>query len=157
MSLAGTACPAFGCQAAVSGRTIDPKQLHGRRAVLVFHGPRTTDAPKQVGKAVRAAHPDAADVVVANVVNLRSMGGLWTKVATAQLHATYERMAAKMTDLDPADYIVLCPDFRNEVGPAFGVPDSDQQPAVAVLDADGTVVGVATDGDLPAQAVAWLG
>lgn len=157
MRLAGTACPDFTLKAAVSERVVSPSTLRGAPAVLVLHGPRTTDAPKEVGKAVRAAHPDAAAVRVANVVNLSSMGGLWTKVADAQLKSTYERMAGTMGDRDPADYIVLCPDWKNAVGPALGVPDSNQAAAVAVLDADGTVLGVATGGDLAAQALQWLG
>lgn len=155
MGLAGTACPTFSLQAAVSGRTVGPETLRGRRTVLVFHGPRSTDAPKQVGKAVRAAHPRADDVLVANVVDLRTMGGLWKRVAEAQMKSTYERMAARV-DGDPADYIVLCPDWDGEVAPLFGVGEPDRHPGVAVLDADGTVVGVATE-DLARHATLWLG
>ncbi|HLF17187.1 MAG TPA: hypothetical protein VI796_07140, partial [Candidatus Thermoplasmatota archaeon] len=77
---AGSRCPAFSLTAAVSGREVSPAALKGKRAVLVLHGATTTDAAKEVGKAVRAKHP-GADVVVASLVNLRSMAGMWRKVA----------------------------------------------------------------------------
>lgn len=151
--------PAFKLKAAVSERDVSNDTLAGRRAVLVFHGPRTTDAPKEVGKAVRARFPDAGDVFVANVINLKSMGGLWKKVATAQVNQTYERMAGKLKDAgteNPEDYVVLCPDWDNAVGPAFGVEDSNQAAAVAVLEDDGTLIGFVTGDDLAQQVLARL-
>ena len=157
MDLAGTDCPAFLLEAAVSARPVGPDALRGRRTVLIFHGPRTTDAPKEIGKAVRAAHPLAADVFVANIVDLKSMGGLWTKVATAQLKSTYEKLAAKLTKVDPAEYVVMCPDWKGTVAPLFGVADPNQAAGVAVLDAQGKVVGATDTGDLAAQTLSWLG
>jgi len=154
----GTQAPEFALEAVVSERPVNSEALAGRRVVLVFHGPRTSDAPKEVGKAVRAAHPDAGDVFVANVVNLKSMAGMWQKVAKAQLKATYDRMAGKLEakGTDPVDYVVMCADWDNDVAPRFGCDDSNQAPAVAVLDADGTVLGTATGDDLPGQVLALL-
>ena len=152
----GEVAPAFELQAAVSEAVV--AQANGCKTVLVLHGPRTTDAPKEVGKAVRAEHADAGDVFVANVINLKSMGGLWKKVATAQVNQNYQRMAEKLDakGMDGAQYVVLCPDWDNEVAPMFGVEDSNEAAAVAVLDGDGTVLGVATGDDLPGQALALL-
>lgn len=150
----GAVAPEFRLEAAVSGKTITSRM--GTRLVLVFHGPKTQEAPKQVGKAVRSAHPDASDVLVANVVNLKAMGGIWQKVARAQINSTYERMAGKISAGDPADYVVICPDWDNAVAPAFGVTDSDKAAAVVVLDADGTVSAFQEGGDLAAAALAAL-
>jgi hypothetical protein len=133
----GTQAPDFEVEAAVSGKTVTPAM--GRKLVLVLHGPKTQEAPKEVGKAVRAAHPSADDVLVANVVNLKSMAGLWQKVARAQINSTYERMAAKIGD-GAEDYVLICPDWDNAVGPLLGVEDSDRTAAVVVLDAGGKVI-----------------
>ncbi len=152
---AGAPCPAFTLRAAVSGREVSPGAAKGKRLVLVLHGPKTSDAAKEVGKAVRAVHT-SADVVVANVVNLKAMGGLWKKVAEAQLKATYEKMAGKVTLGDPADYVVICPDWENAVAPLFGVEDGDRTPGLVVVRADGTVAGVAEGAGLGEKAVAWL-
>ena len=156
---AGDPAPDWKLEAAVSGRAVDKAGLAGRRVVLVFHGPRTTDAPKEVGKAVRAEHADAADVFVANVINLKSMGGLWKKVATAQVNQTYEKMAAKLEakGMDPVEYVVLCPDWENAVAPAFGVEDSNQEAAAAVIEDDGTVLGVVSGDDLSSGVLKLLG
>ncbi len=153
---AGELCPAFKTEAAVSGRVVSLETLAGRRAVLVLHGPRTADAPKLVGKAVRAQHASADDVVVANVVNLKSMAGLWKKVADAQIKATYEKMASKLGD-NAEDYVLICSDYENAIATAFGFDDTNQMAAVVVLDADGTVIGATDDGDLAEQALNWLG
>lgn len=128
--------PAFSVTAAVSEKEVTA--ANGRKTVLVFHGNKTQEAPKLVGKAVRAAHPNWEDVLVANIVNLKPFAGLFSKVANAQIKQTYEKMASKV---DPAEeLVVICPDFENAIGPMFGIDDSDKEPAVVVLDADGAVL-----------------
>lgn len=154
MAVAGPRAPDFELEAAVSGRRV--RAANGRPTVLVFHGPKTTDAPKAIGKAVRAAHPKAKDVFVANIVDLRSMRGMWQKVANAGIKANYERMASKMDGRDPADYVVICPDWEGKVCRAFGVADPNRAPAVAVLGADGELRGMAAHGELAAQVIGWL-
>ncbi len=134
---AGTVAPEFSIHAAVSEKEVT--HANGRKTVLVFHGNKTQDAPKQVGKAVRAAFPGWEDVLVANIVNLKPFSGMFSKVANAQIKQTYEKMSAKV---DPAEeYVVICPDFENAIGPMFGVADSDKECAVVVLDGDGAVLG----------------
>lgn len=134
----GSAAPSFAAEAAVSGKQITAS--NGRKTVLVFHGNKTQDAPKVIGKAVRAEHQKWEDVLVVNVVNLKPFSGLFSKVATAQIKQTYEKLAAKLPD-HPEEYVVICPDFDNAIGPMFDVADSDREPAVVVLDGDGKVLG----------------
>lgn len=149
---AGADAPAFSLDAAVSGKTVT--QANGRKTVLVFHGNKTQQVPKEVGKAVRGAHPDHDEVLVANVVNLKAYSGLFKKAAEAMLKQTYNRMAEKV---DPAEeYVVLCPDWTNEVGRSFGVADSDKAPAVVVLDGNGKVLASAEGDGLADAAVAGL-
>lgn len=156
---AGTMAPDFRLQAAVTGREVSPQALRGKQAVLVLHGVKTQEAPKEVGKAVRAVHP-GPDVVVANVVNLKSMGGMWKRVAEAQIKSTYERMAGRVKEKepqrDPAELVVICPDWENAVAPLFGVADSDTEAAAVVIGADGKVKGVASGKDLGEQATRLL-
>jgi hypothetical protein len=158
---AGAAPPTFVLTAAVSGREVSVASLKGKRAVLVLHGVKTSDVPKEVGKAVRAKHP-RADVVVANVVNLKSMGGLWKRVAEAQIKSTYEKLAGRLKETgtpNPEEFVLICPDWDNAIAPSFGVMDSDLTPGVVVLGKDGKVLGVAEGpgSELAAQAVALLG
>ena len=145
---AGATAPTFSLEAAVSGKQVT--QANGKRTVLVFHGNKTQEAPKVVGKAVRAAHPDHGELMVANVVNLKAFSGLFKKAAEAMIKQTYEKLAAKV---DPAEeYVVICPDWDNSLGPEFGIADSDKQPAVVVLDGEGNVLAAAAgDPDTLAQ------
>ncbi len=148
----GETAPAFEIEAAVSGKKVS--NSNGRKTVLVFHGNKTQDAPKAVGKAVRAAHPGHDDVLVANIVNLKAYGGLFKKAAEAMLKQTYQKLAEKV---DPAEeYVVLCADWDNSVGPKFGFEDSDREAGVVVLDADGTVLGAASGDGLEDAALAAL-
>ena len=157
---AGSPVPEFKLQAAVSGREVSPASLRGKRAVLVLHGVKTQEAPKEVGKAVRARHP-GPDVVVANVVNLKTMGGVWKRVAEAQIKSTYERMASKITEKepgrDPAELVLILPDWENLVAPLFGVADSDAEAAVIVIGSDGKVKGTHSGKDLGEKAAQLLG
>lgn len=157
---AGAAVPDFKLQAAVTGREVSPATLKGKRAVLVLHGVKTQEAPKEVGKAVRAKHP-GPDVVVANVVNLKSMAGMWKRVAEAQIKSTYERMAARIQEKepgrDPSELVLILPDWENAVAPLFGVADSDSEAAAAVIGADGKVIGIAKGKDLGEAATKLLG
>lgn len=123
--------------AAVSERPVT--HASGRKTVLVFHGPKTQNAPKEVGKGVRAEHPDAAKVLVVNVVNLKAMGGMWKKVATAQINQTYQKLADKIGE-GAEEYVIMVTDWDNAIGPAFGVENSDKNPAVVVLDEDGAIL-----------------
>ena len=161
MSIAvGATVPEFKLQAAVTGREVSPATLKGKRAVLVLHGVKTQEAPKDVGKAVRAKHP-GPDVVVANVVNLKSMAGMWKRVAEAQIKSTYERMAARIKEKeptrDPSELVLILPDWENAVAPLFGVADSDAEAAVIVIGSDGKVKGTHSGKDLGEKAAQLLG
>lgn len=156
---AGSPLPAFSTTAAVSGRTIDNASLKGRRAVLVVHGSKTTDAAKEVSKALRAKHTPK-EVASASIVDLRAFGGLWKKVAEAQVKSNYEKMAGKVKENqpgeDPADWVVICPDWDGSVGKALGVADPDSRAAVIVVGADGNVIGSVEGDGLGEKAMALL-
>ena len=156
----GMAVPQFSIPAAVSGRTVSPAAFKGRRAVLVVHGSRSTDAAKEVSKAVRAKHkPDA--VYSASIVDLRAFGGLWKKVAEAQVKQNYDKLATKVKEAnpsaDPADWVVICPDWDGSVGQALGVEKPDDEPAAIVVDSDGKVKGIVTGSGMGEKVVALLG
>jgi hypothetical protein len=157
---AGSTLPPFAVAAAVSGRAVSPEALRGRPAVLVVHGSRSTDAAKEVSKALRARHPPS-EVASASIVDLRAFGGLWKRVAEAQVKANYDKLAAKVKEAapgaDPADWVVICPDWDGSVSAALGVDDPDSRPAVIVVSADGRVKGVLQGKDLGERTMALLG
>jgi hypothetical protein len=156
----GAPLPDLKLQAAVSGREVSKATLAGRRAVLVVHGSRSTDAAKEVSKAVRARFKPA-EVALASIVDLRSFGGLWRRVAEAQVKSNYDKLAAKVKEADaaadPADWVVICPDWDGSASLALGVAKPDDEPAVIVAGPDGKVLGTALGSELGAKAMALLG
>jgi hypothetical protein len=157
---AGSPLPPFSTVAAVSGRTVDNASLKGKRAVLVVHSSKSTDAAKEASKAVRAHHRPS-EVFSASLVDLRAFGGLWKKVAEAQVKQNYEKLAAKVKEAnsaeDPADWVVICPDWDGSVCKALGVDDPDNAPQAIVVAADGKVKGVAAGAGLGEQITNLLG
>jgi hypothetical protein len=156
----GSPVPQFSTTAAVSGREVSPASFKGKRAVLVLHGSKSTDAAKDVSKALRAKYKPS-EVFSASLVDLRSFGGLWKKVAEAQVKSNYEKMATKVKEAqpgeDPADWVVICPDWDGSVGKALGVEDPDSNPTVIVVGADGKVKGTLQGPGLGEKALALLG
>ena len=159
MLSAGSPLPPFSIQAAVSGRTVEPSAFKGRRAVLVVHGSKSTDAAKEVSKAVRARH-GPKDVYSASIVDLRAFGGLWKKVAEAQVKQNYEKLAGKVKENqpgeDPADWVVICPDWDGSVGKALGVDAPDETPTAIVVGADGKVKAVVSGAGMGEKVSALL-
>lgn len=157
---AGSALPPFSVQSAVSGRDVSNSSLKGKRAVLVVHGSKSTDAAKEASKALRAKHRPA-DVFSASIVDLHGFGGMWKRVAEAQVKSNYEKLAAKVKEAnpadDPADWVVICPDWDASVCKALGVDNPDEAPAAIVVGADGRVVGVATMPGMGEKITALLG
>lgn len=157
---AGAPLPPFTTQAAVSGREVSNATLKGKRAVLVVHGSKTTDAAKEASKAVRARFTPK-EVASASIVDLHGFAGMWRRVAEAQVRQNYEKLAGKVKEAspgeDPADWVVICPDWDQSVCKALGVDQPDEAPAAIVVGADGKVVGVATGKGLGEQVVKLLG
>lgn len=155
----GSPVPPFAIAAAVSGREVSPATLAGRRAVLVVHGSKSTDAAKEASKAIRAHHKPN-EVFSASIVDLHSFGGMWKRVAEAQVKQNYEKLAAKVKEAnpgdDPADWVVICPDWDASVCKALGVENPDESPAALVIGADGKVLGVAKGPGLGEQITALL-
>lgn len=152
----GQPVPAFRATAAVSGRAVSDADLRGT-GVLVVHGAKTADAAKEVSKAVRTRWPQPSQVFLASIVDLRAFGGLWKRVAEAQLKSTYDKLAAKATEagLDPAEQVLICPDWDGALAQALGVAEPDKE-AAAIVVKGGKVVAVAAGKDIAGQVVAAL-
>jgi hypothetical protein len=152
----GQPVPAFTATAAVSGRIVSDADLKGT-GVLVVHGAKTADAAKEVSKAVRTRWPQPQQAFLASIVDLRGFSGLWKRVAEAQVKSTYEKLAAKAKEagLDPAEQVLICPDWDGALAAALGVAEPDRE-AAAIVVKSGKVVAVAAGKDIAGQVVAAL-
>lgn len=141
----GQPLPTLALTAAVSGITVDNAWLSGRKAVLVVHGSKSTDAAKEVSKALRAREPDHRKVAYVSIVDLRPFAGIWRKVAEAQLKSSYAKLAEKATQagLDAREQVVICPDWDGAVSASLGFPEPDKAPGAIAVGPDGKVLGAA--------------
>lgn len=158
MVQAGDPLPDFQLTAAGSGAAVSPALFAGKPGLVVLHGAKNSEPAKEVSKALRARHKDPSAVPFVSIVDLRAFGGIWKKVAEAQLRSTYEKLAAKAKEngFDPAVAVVIAADWDGAVCARFGVPAPDEAPLAVAVGPGGKVTGTASAKDA-AAAVALLG
>ncbi|HIP73360.1 MAG TPA: NAD(P)/FAD-dependent oxidoreductase [Anaerolineae bacterium] len=131
-----------------SNREINLKSL-GQTAVLVFHTQDTRDAAKAVNLAVRSQYPLAADVLIASVLDLSGVPRMFRKIAESAMNKAYQKMADSLpAGFEPAEYLLMLPDWDGAATRAFGLSGVDKQAAVVVLAANGDIAGVSQESDL---------
>jgi hypothetical protein len=125
-----------------SGRKLILDRL-GVPIVLVFLWVDTQYLAEKVNQAVRERYPQASQALVANVASLRGIPGIFHGIAENEMKKAYKETASKLPDgLNPADYVLILPDWKSECARALGLRDIGSNPAVAVLDSEGMIVGV---------------
>jgi hypothetical protein len=69
----------------------------------------------------------------------------------------YRDIAARLpAHLDPADYVLIVPDWKGQVVKAVGLPGPLRRPALAALDRGGVLLGVYQGDDLADAAIRIL-
>ena len=148
--------PAEKLTAVVSGLEIDLANL-GRPAVLVFHGQDTAAAAMEVNNTVRAAYPDASEVLVASVIDLRQFPSMFHAMVKPELEKAYHKAAGKLPEeANVAELIVLLPDWKGATHDACGVQDSTREAAVIIAGPDGSILARAQGEKLGEAAVTAL-
>ena len=139
--------------AVVSGREISLRET-GIPLVLVFHAQDTARDALEVNKAVRRAHPDPAEVLIASVIDLRSFPSMFRGMVNSELEKAYHNAAGRLPEgIDPADHVVLLPDWDGTVFDSLGIENANAQAAVVVADRQGRILCQAQENDLGAQAL----
>lgn len=152
----GQPVPSFRLTAAVSGRVIGPSLDGAPPLVLLFHNQHSLDAVRDVQQSVRQRYPSAREVVVASVADVSKAPRLLRGVVEAALkHAYTEASKFVPAGLDPADYVIILPDWSGAVTKAFGVGNVDREGEVVVIDDKGRLVGKYR-GQQPGQAALAL-
>lgn len=142
--------------AVVSGREISLRET-GLPLVLVFHAQDTARDALGVNKAVRGVHPDAAEVLVASVIDLRPFPSMFRGMVETELEKAYHNAADRLPEgIDPADHVILLPDWDGTVFDSLGIKNANAQAVVVVADRQGRILCQARENDLGAQALEAL-
>ncbi len=127
--------------------------LAGRKVVLVFHLQGTAPTARAMNRAVRARFPDPEEVFVASVIDLSMVPPLYWMTVGLALGSAYEQAARELPpDVDPADYLVILPDWAGRVSRDYGVRNTGRAAAIVVVD-EGSDIAVSYQGERPVEAV----
>jgi hypothetical protein len=151
-STGGTArLPDVNLTAAGSGRNVNLAKI-GVPSILIFPGKDNADAALEVNKVVRKQYPKADEVFMASVIDLRSFPSIFRSMVQPALEKAYFNAAGKVSPgTNPADLVVLLPDWDGSVHDTLDVSESTASAAVLVADGQGRIIG-RDQGDRPAEA-----
>ncbi len=126
--------------AAGSEREVNLRNI-GVPVILVFHGQDTGDAALEVNKAVRKRYPGVDEIFIASVIDLRSFPTMFRGMVQPALEKAYYNAAGRLpAEADPADLVVLLPDWEGAVHDTVGVKNSTDQAALVVADREARIV-----------------
>lgn len=129
----------------------------GTPAVLLFHGRNTAEASRKVNGPVRDRFPEASQLLVASIMDLHIAPRLLRGVVEAFIRDAYEEAIQELPNgWTPQEYLLLLPDWDGKLTKSFGFKDTDRNAGVALLDADGRIVGTYQGNDLINQTLALL-
>ena len=145
--------PDFSLLAAGSGRQVTLQGNDGRPVVLIFHLQGTAPTARQINRAVRQHYPDPDEVLVASVIDLSIIPPLYWVTVSLVLSQAYEQAAAELpSDADPAEYIVILPDWGGRVSRDYGVRRTNRAAAIVIVDGDSNIAGF-YQGERPVETV----
>ncbi|HEX5847997.1 MAG TPA: hypothetical protein VFY59_02285 [Rubrobacter sp.] len=149
----GERAPYFSLLAAGSGRRVDTQNVVGRRVVLVFHLQGTAPTAREINRAVRLRYPDPEDVLIASVIDLSIVPPFYWMSVGLILGQAYDRAAQELPPgADPAEYVVILPDWGGLVSRRYDVGNTGRAAAIVVLDEDGSVAA-SYQGERPVESV----
>jgi hypothetical protein len=145
--------PSITLTAVVSGRKIALNRLDVP-VLLVFLWDNSQDLAPVVTKAVRAKYPEAEQAAVVFIADLPGIPGIFHGIAEREMRKQYKYAAALVpSGKNPADYVMIMPDWKGEVSRALGIRGIGDDPWVALLDSEAVLVGKHQGRDLAEAAL----
>ena len=149
----GERAPDFDLVAAGSGRRVGLRDLAGRKVVLVFHLQGTAPTAREINRAVRSRFPDPAEVLVASVIDLAIVPPVYWMTVGLVLGSAYDQATRELPpDVDPADYLIILPDWGGRVSRDYGVRNTGRAAAITVVDENSDLT-LSYQGESPVEAV----
>lgn len=149
--------PTFSLQTVATNRSVGIPDSMPLTMVLLFQDQNTVDAARKVNEKVRSVYKDSEDLIVASVVDLSAVPRFMYKMANKMLDRAYEKAAAEIpAEYDPADFIMLLPDWSGDVFKAFKVGDVSRKALMLIIDFEGNIVFKQQGGNLGKAALREL-
>jgi hypothetical protein len=139
--MAAERIPEISIKAIGHGRVMDLGRL-GVPAVLLFVGRETSEQASPIVTAIRDKYADPKQVTVCNIADVRGIPKLVRKPVELLMKSSYKNA---VDNLEPGrtaeDYVLILPDWDGEVYEAAGIENVSKEVALAVVAADGRIVG----------------
>ena len=111
--------------------------------LLICYAQETEAGAEPLEIAVRQQYPDVSKLLVAHLIDLQKLPGLFRKVAEATLDAEYEKaVSALERGQNPEDHVVILVDWDGGAVQALGLSGVDKKLGLAVIDPSGRLVGI---------------
>ena len=120
--------------------------------LLIFVGAQSATQIETVITGIRREIPDPETLLVVNVVDLRGVPKLMKGMAERVIRAAYDTAAKQIPNgYDPADQLILIPDWKGTIFKAYDVDNVNQQVHLVMVNGAGERMA-AYSGDNPAAA-----
>lgn len=141
-SVVGQSAPPFALKAVATGRLFSPADYRGRVVLLLFADQHTGRGTQAVVEQLRRAYPRFEQLVIALVIDARVVPRLFRGTAEGMMEREYRETARQIPQgYDPAEHLILLPDWKGEVVAAYGVGDLSRHAHAVCLGPDGVVRG----------------
>lgn len=103
--------------------------------VLLFHNQDGAAAAKTLQETLRAEFPLANELLIAGVVDMQASPSFLRRVAELAMGTAYRDAARQLpAGVDPAEYVVILPDWTGRVYAGFGIADGGRAPVAFLVD-----------------------
>lgn len=134
--------PHLELEAVASGRRFTLSDYRDRTVLLIFVSAYEARSTRDVVIPVRQQFPDFDRLPIAIVINLRSVPKLLRGTVTRFMSAAYQEAAADIpSEYDPADHLILLPDWTGTVTRTFSIDHSVATLHLVVIDPDHKIGG----------------
>ena len=152
----GQQAPPFKLKAVATGRIFQPADHAGRPVLLIFVDHNTGRASQDVVVALRRKYPEYHLLPIALIVDARIVPRLARGIAEGMMEKGFREAAAEIPKgYDPADHLILLPDWTGETVRAYGVGNVSREIALVLIGPDGRVAATYHGPD-PARAALEL-
>lgn len=139
----GTPAPTFRLTTIGSKRLFSLSELRGQWVMLLFADYSTATAARQTLEAVRRSYPDHNQLAVAIVIDLLMVPRFLHGAAERFIEGAYRDAAKQIPDgYDPADHLIMLPDWSHKIANGYGIGNVGQYPAVVLIDPQGQIAAV---------------
>lgn len=154
----GSPAPRFTLTTIGSGRTFKLGDLRGRQVLLLFVDRHTAHDARDLVEQLRRRQPNHEALTIALIIDLHAVPKMLRGAAARFIESTYHEGAAQIpAPYDPADHLILLPDWTGQLFGGYHIANRDHQLAAVMIDEAGKVAAVIQEADTARRVQALLG